>query len=297
MERRSILKQYKTKISFMLFILPALVLVCITSIVPFLMNISYSLTSWNGISAEKKFVGLKNFVMLFQDKDFFKGPVIFSLVFAVLYVLLVNIIALALGLLFVRPFRSSKLMRAMLYIPNIISLVMVGYVWKFLFGMGFDYLYKLTNCNLFNLSWLGESKLAFASILGVSLWQAVGFYCVIYIAGIQSVPGELLEAAAIDGANAGTRFRHVILPMIMPSVTVCLFTSLLNGLKVYDLPMVLTAGGPAGSTTSIAMDIYNEAFLNNLYGYGSAKSLFFFLIIIIVTFWQLRLTKRREVEA
>lgn len=295
MKKRNML-QKKRVVSFLAFVLPAFILICITSLIPFLMNIYYSLTSWNGIDPEKNFVGLRNFVTLFQEKDFWTGPVVFTFKYAICYVILANIIALGMALLLVIKFKLANLLRAMFYIPNIISLVMVGYVWKFIFGMGFQDLYEKTGWEIFQLSWLGDSKLVFWSLLFVSLWQVVGFYCVIYIAGLQGVPDDVIEAATIDGAGRISKFFRITLPLIVPSITVCLFTSLLNALKVFDLPFVLTSGGPGGATTSISMDIYNEAFFNNLYGYGTAKSLVFFVIIVVITMFQLKMTKSREVE-
>ena len=283
--------------SFLTFVIPAFILICITSLIPFIMNIYYSLTSWNGIAPDKTFVGLKNFVMLFQEKDFWTGPVAFTFKYAIVYVVLANVISLGMALLLVMKFKTANFMRAMFYIPNIISLVMVGYVWKFIFGMGFADLYEKTGWRIFQLSWLGDYKLVFWSMIIVSLWQVVGFYCVIYIAGLQGLPEDVMEAATIDGAGGISKFFRITLPLIMPSITICLFTSLLNALKVFDLPFVLTSGGPGGTTTSIAMDIYNEAFFNNLYGYGTAKSLVFFVVIVVITMFQLKATKSKEVEA
>ncbi|HEY9595256.1 MAG TPA: sugar ABC transporter permease, partial [Spirochaetia bacterium] len=182
------------------------------------------------------------------------------------------------------------------YIPNIISLIIIGYVWRFIFSRGFDSLYALTRWNVFQLSWLGDSKLAFLSVALVSVWQSIGFYMVIYIAGLQTVPKEQLEAAVIDGATPVSRFFRVTLPLIMPSVTVCVFYSLSNALKTFDVIFSLTFGGPGTATTSIALDIYRTAFSDSRFGYGAAKSVILFLIILVVTVVQLTAFKRREVE-
>lgn len=282
---------------FLAFVMPAFILICITALIPFVMNVYYSLTNWNGIASNTGFVGLRNFETLFQDRDFWTGPVLYTFKYALVYVILANVIALGVALLLVMNLKSASTLRAMFYIPNIISLVMVGYVWKFIFGMGFEDLYEKTGWGIFQLSWLGDTNMVFWSVLFVSLWQVVGFYCVIYIAGLQGLPEDVMEAATIDGAGRVSKFFYITLPLIAPSITICLFTSLLNALKVFDLPFILTSGGPAGATTSISMDIYNEAFSNNLYGYGTAKSLVFFVIIVIITLLQLKATKSREVEA
>ena len=278
------------------FIAPALIFISITTLIPFIMNLSYSFTNWNGISKAVEYIGLQNFIELFKDGNFFSGSVLFTLKYAVLYVVFVNIFALAMAFLLVKNLKTKNMLRAMLYIPNIISLIVVGYIWKFILGMGFDSLFDITGLSFFQMSWLGDSHMAFWTILLVSIWQVAGFYSVIYIAGLQSIPEDILEASKIDGAYGFRRFFKIILPMIMPSVTVCLFTSILNALKVFEIPFVLTNGGPFNSTTSISMDIYNEAFVNNLYGYGTAKSVLFFAMIFIFTMLQLRYSKRKEVE-
>jgi len=138
--------------------------------------------------------------------------------------------------------------------------------------------------------------MAFISVAIVSVWQAIGFYMVIYIAGLQTVPKDLHEAAMIDGASPVKRFFRVTLPMIMPSVTVCVFYSLSNGLKAFDVIFSLTNGGPGTATTSIALDIYRTAFVVSRFGYGTAKSVMLFILILLLTFFQVRTFKRREVE-
>jgi raffinose/stachyose/melibiose transport system permease protein len=150
--------------------------------------------------------------------------------------------------------------------------------------------------DIFLLSWLGDADMAFISIVLVSVWQQLGFYMVIYIAGLQTVPKDLTEAALIDGAGPVARFFKITLPMIMPSVTVAVFYSLSNGLKIFDIVLSLTSGGPGNATASIALDIYRTAFVTSRFGYGTAKSVILFLIILLLTVFQVRMFKQREVE-
>ena len=200
-------------------------------------------------------------------------------------------------MLLTKNIKSANVLRALFYIPQVISMIMVGYTWKFILGNGFEDLYDKTGWAIFNMSWLGDQNLAFWTVVLLTIWQQAGFYCVIYIAGFQSLPEDVMESAAIDGAKGLKKFFHVTLPLLMPSVTVCMFTSILNALKIYDLPFVLTAGGPAGTTRSIAMDIYSDSFQHNLYGYGTAKSVFYFVVVVIFTMLSLAATKKREVDA
>ena len=193
--------------------------------------------------------------------------------------------------------KSRSIGRAFYYIPYIISLTAISLIWKFILGPGFEALYRATGWELFNWSWLGTAKLAFFVVLIMTVWQNLGFYMVNYIAGIISVPRELIEAAKIDGANKLQVLQRVTIPLIMPAISICMLTSLTFAFKLFDVIMVFTKGGPANSTVSVAYNIYKEAFLNNRYGIATAKSLVFVVFVLIVTAIQLRVTKSREVEA
>jgi raffinose/stachyose/melibiose transport system permease protein len=260
------------------------------------MTFFYSFYKWNGISSHKKFVGFQNFIGIFTTDEYFSTALIFTLKYTVLFVVLVNVIAIFLAVFLDKKIRFANAMRGIFFIPYIMSLVVVGFVWKFIFGQGFTHLYEFTHWGVFNWAWLSSPNLAFFSVVFVSVWQAVGFYMVIYIAGLQSVPTELLEAATVDGAGPVKRFFKVTLPMLMPSVTICLFLALTNAFKLYDVIVSLTAAGPAGTTASITYDIYREEFQNSNYGYGSAKGLVLFLMVGIITIIQVTLSKKKEVD-
>lgn len=290
-------KKGKEISSFALFVIPAFVFVTISTVVPFLMNLYYSLTNWDGVSSSTTFIGIKNYLDLLKDESFWQGPVSFTLRFTIAFVILVNIFSILMAMLLTQNIRSVNILRASFYIPQTISMIMVGYTWKFILGNGFEDLYAKTSWSIFNMSWLGDQNLAFWTVVLLTIWQQAGFFCVIYIAGFQSLPEDIMESAALDGAKGLKKFFYVTLPLLMPSVTVCMFTSILNALKIYDLPFVLTAGGPAGSTRSIAMDIYSDCFQHNLYGYGTTKSVFYFVVVVIFTMISLATTKKREVEA
>jgi raffinose/stachyose/melibiose transport system permease protein len=275
---------------------PAVIVILAFVEIPFLMSIMYSFTKWNGIDKAAQFIGLANYKELLTADPWFGGAITFTLIFTILAVVAINVIALLLAVILDMNIRGKNVLRAAFYIPNIISLIVIGYVWRFIFSRGFDSL-KFTHLGVFQLSWLGDSRLAFVSVLLVSVWQSIGFYMVIYIAGLQTVPREQLEAAVIDGASPVGRFFRITLPLIMPSVTVAVFYSISNALKTFDVIFSLTFGGPGSATTSIALDIYKTAFSDNRFGYGSAKSVVLFLLILAVTVTQLNTFKRREVQA
>ncbi|MDA3812402.1 MAG: sugar ABC transporter permease [Spirochaetaceae bacterium] len=281
---------------FAIFTIPALICILLSVEIPFLMSVGYSFTKWNGLDKIPEFIGLENYrEALFHDPDMLRA-LIFTISLTLATVILINIIALALAVLLDRDIRGMNALRAAFYIPNIISLIIIGYVWRFIFSQGFDSLYELTGWSIFQLSWLGDGKMAFLSISIVTTWQAIGFYLVIYLAGLQTVPRELIEASMLDGANFFTRFFYITLPTILPSITVAVFYSLSHGLKAFDVIMSLTNGGPGTATMSIALDIYRSAFIISRFGYGTAKSVILFILIMIFTVFQVKMFKQREVE-
>jgi raffinose/stachyose/melibiose transport system permease protein len=189
---------------------------------------------------------------------------------------------------------TRNVLRSVFFAPYILSLTIVGFIWQFIFSKGFDALYGMTHLSFLNLSWLGDVKIVFYSVVFVGVWQAVGFYVVLYIAGLQSIPTDILEAAVVDGAHGPAKFVRITVPLLLPSITTCVLLSMINSLKVFDTILALTKGGPGGSTYSATLDIYREAFQNNNYGLGSAKSLVFFLIVLTLTLLVLGLFRRRE---
>lgn len=288
---------YKKGFEFWGFTLPAIIAILLFVEIPFIMSVAYSFTKWNGLDKVPKFIGLENYKEMLTDDKVMVQALIFTFIFTIFFVIAVNVIALLLAIVLDSKIAGRNIFRAAFYIPNIISLIVIGYIWRFIFSNGFESFGQLTNLGIFTLSWLGDSKLAFISIILVSVWQATGFYMVIYIAGLQTVPKELIEAAYIDGAGSFRRFTAVVLPLIMPSITVCVFYSISNGFKIFDIILSLTSGGPGTATTSIALDIYKTAFNDNRFGYGAAKSVLLFAIILVVTIFQLTVFKKKEVEA
>lgn len=282
---------------FFVFVTPAMIFILLAAIIPFVMSLYYSLTKWNGVGKNIKFIGLDNFVELFTTDTGSLKSLLFTLLYGALNVILTNLIAIALAVALTKGLKSKAVLRAAFFIPNIISLVIIGFIWRFVFTRVFDALYEVTHWSLFQWSWLGDQHLAFISILLVSVWQSVGFYMMIYITGLQSIPSELNEAASIDGVEGLKRFFKITLPLLMPSLTVAFFLTIANSLKVFDIIYTLTFGGPGGATTSITMDIYNEAFVNNRFGYATAKSLFFVVLILLITVFQVKFFKSKEVEA
>ncbi|WNQ10176.1 sugar ABC transporter permease [Paenibacillus aurantius] len=290
------MKTKKSWIQQWVFVGPALLFFTLIVVIPFLMSIYYSFTEWNGVAAEVKWTGLDNFkAIIFDDKDFHRS-FWFTVRFSVAEIIFTNLLGFLLALLLTQHLKTRNVLRTVFFMPNVIGGLLLGFIWQFVFVKGFATLGELTNIGFFQLPWLGDEPTAFWGIVIVSVWQGAGYLMVIYIAGLANVPKELIEAARIDGATRWDMLKSVTIPLIMPSVTVCLFLTISWAFKMFDLNLSLTKGGPFGATESVAMNIYQEAFRNNRYGLGTAKALLFFIIVALITIVQVSITKKREVE-
>lgn len=290
-------RKRKEALENILYTVPSVILVSLMLYIPFIMSGYYSLTEWNGIAKEPTFIGLQNFKTIFSESMEFRKALIFTGKYTLVFVILSNVIAIALAVALTKKFRLVNVVRGVFFIPYIMSMTIVGFIWKFIFTQGFSRLFEMTDWGVWNYSWLGDPKLAFYSVALVGVWQSLGFYIVLYIAGLQAVPKDVLEAATVDGASGRKRFFHVTLPLLGPSITTCIFMSLTNALKVFDIILALTKGGPGGATYSVALQIYKEAFQNNHYGLGSAESIIYFLFVLIITQVVLKIFSSREVES
>jgi raffinose/stachyose/melibiose transport system permease protein len=279
-----------------LFTVPAILLVTVMMYIPFVMSGYYSLTEWNGIAKEPVFVGLENFKQILTGGSDYLGALLFTVKYTLGFVVFANVIALALAVALTQKFKGVNIFRGVFFIPYIMSMTIVGFIWKFIFTQGFAKLYELTDWAFLNESWLGDPRLAFYSVVFVGIWQALGFYIVLYIAGLQAVPADVLEAATVDGASRLQRFFKVTLPLLGPSFTTCIFMSLTNSLKVFDIILALTKGGPGTATYSATLLIYRDAFTNNKYGMGSAESIIYFIFVLALTQLVLKIFSSREVD-
>ena len=224
-----------------------------------------------------------------HQKIFIPNVLGFTLFFAFFNVVLSNILALILALILDGSFRTKIILRSIFFMPNILSLVIVAFIWHFIFML---VLPRLTGIEI----WLGSTTLAPWAVVIVSVWQSCGWLMVIYLAGLQTIPIEYLEAARVDGANLLQRLRYIKFPLLIPAFTICLFYSLSNSLKSFDIIFALTQGNPAYSTVPVVLDIYYNAFNLNRFGYATAKAVFLCVIIMLVTGLQLYLMKRKEVQ-
>ncbi len=284
-------------LSYISFIAPAFVVFSIIVLIPFILGMYYSFTNWNGVSGSVEWVGLDNFVHIFKNDLQFRESFLFTTKFTLASVLLTNLIGFLLALSLTRMLKTRNLLRTVFFLPNLIAGLLLGFIWQFIFVKGFASIGQLTDFSLFQLPWLGDAKTAFWGIVIVSIWQGAGYVMVIYIAAILNMPHEVVEAARIDGASGWRMLIHIILPLIRPAITICLFLTIAMSFKIFDLNFSLTGGGPFKSTESLAINIYTEAFVNNRYGLGAAKAFIFFIIVATITTLQVIYTKKKEIEA
>ncbi|QAA34999.1 carbohydrate ABC transporter permease [Clostridium manihotivorum] len=289
-------KKYKNKITTALFVIPSLFIFVNVVIIPFIMGVIYSFTNWDGFAfTGASFVGIKNYISAFQDGKF-AASFLLTTKYVIAMTILVNIVGLSLAMLVTSKVKFKNFFRAVYFLPNLIGGLILGFIWKFVFTKLFENLGQMTHTSKIFFNWLDNPTAAFWALVIVGVWQMAGYVMIIYIASIESISDEVLEAADIDGASAWTKFRKVTVPLIAPAFTVSLFVTLANSFKQYDTNLSLTNGGPFGSTELISMNIFSTAFGYNKYAEAQAKSIMFFLVIMIITIVQISITKKKEVE-
>ncbi|WP_139996853.1 carbohydrate ABC transporter permease [Paenibacillus paridis] len=281
----------------LVFVGPVTIFFLLIMIIPFLLGMYYSFTDWNGVAGTVNWVGFDNFKQIFTNDSDFWSSFWFTIRFTVVGVLLTNVVGFFLAYLLTKKLKSRNVLRTIFFMPNVIGGLLLGFIWQFIFVKGFSTVGDMTGWSFFNLPWLGDETTGFWGITMVFVWQSAGYLMVVYIASLTNVSKEVLEAAEIDGATRFQVLRGIILPLIMPAITVCLFLAISWSFKMFDLNLSLTKGGPFKSTESVALNIYAEAFQNNRYGLGTAKSLIFFIVVAVITLIQVRVTKSKEVEA
>jgi len=278
---------------YLLFLLPGVLLFVMAVLVPLVTGARYSFTDWDGISPKLHYTGWENYANAFRDSDVWDA-LGNTFRYAIVVTIIVNILSLFLALLLDNYLKFRNGFRTIFFLPGVISTVLSGFIWSYNYSQGFPNL--LRHFGLDVTSPLGNPDYAMLGLVIIAVWQGVGSPMIIYIAGLQGVPGELIESARMDGAGALRIFRSVKLPLLAPSVTINLLLVLTGSLKVFDLVYVTTNGGPGFATEVIATSIYKTSFANYKAGYGMALSMIFFLILVIVTIVQVAVFRRREVE-
>ncbi|UOQ86825.1 carbohydrate ABC transporter permease [Gracilibacillus salinarum] len=280
-------------LSFWLFLTPVLLGLILVVIVPLIYGTVFSFTDWNGLSATT-FVGLEHYLNLLHDQEFIDA-IVFTILFSVVSIILLNALGLSLAILVTRQIKTNNMLRTIFFMPNLIGGLILGFIWQFIFISVFGDIGEALQIEAMQ-GWLSTTSTGFWGLVILTCWQMAGYIMIIYIAYLQNIPNELIEAAKIDGANSWQRFRNITFPLVAPAFTVSMFLTLSTSFKIYDQNLSLTNGGPFESTQMVAMEIVKTAFSANEMAYGQAKAVVFFIIVSIIALTQVYYNKKREVD-
>lgn len=291
------LSRWRRNVPFTVFILPALIVYSIAVVLPLIQTFRYSFTNYDGLSSEYEFVGLENYRKTLSSEQLIE-PFIRTMGFSLVVPLLVTVIAIPLAVVLNGRFKTRNFQRASFFFPSVLSALFLGYSWTFILSSS---KYGMINALLEQFGFdrqllLADSDLAMWLIVLVVVWSQVGWHACLYLANLQTIDPALLEAADIDGASAFQRFRFITLPHLAPAMTVSVALLILGSLKVFDLPLAMTEGGPGRSTILMTQSIIIQGLSSSRIGLASAMSFLFFLVIAVVTFTQVTLMSRQEPE-
>lgn len=269
-----------------IFVLPTLFAFILGFIVPFIMGIWLSFCKFTTV-ADAKFVGISNYIEAFKDTTFIHS-FWYTVLFVIVSLIVINVIAFALAMALTQEMRGTNIFRTIFFMPNLIGGIVLGYIWQLIFN---GILAK------YNTALALNEKYGFWGLVILVSWQQIGYMMIIYIAGLQSIPGDVMEAAEIDGATRIQRLFKVTIPMMMPSITICMFLSITNGFKLFDQNLSLTAGEPSKMSEMMALNIFNTFYGRTGWeGVGQAKAVLFFILVVVIGMIQLRATRSREVQ-
>ena len=280
---------------YLVLVLPGMIIFTVGLIIPLFLSFRYSLTDWDGMTAEKTFVGLQNYIKLFKDKEFLESWW-FTIKFTIGNTIIQNVLALLFAVALDSGIRFQKLYRTAFFVPCLISAIVVGFVWLKMFSNVLSAINDLLGTG-FNFLLFGKAETVLGGLLIANNWQWVGYWMLIYLAGLQSVPAELYEAAKVDVANAIHRFFNVTIPMLAPAITICVVGITTGSLKVYDLLVASTKGGPGRASTSVIYKTYTTAINGRQYGYGSAMTVTLVIALLLVALIQVKGLRKKEVQA
>ena len=271
---------------FPIFVLPTLAAFTIVFAVPFILGLGLSFTEFTTV-LDAKWVAFENYIRAFSNRDFLNA-LWFTVRFAVVSVITINVISFALASLLTKGLKGTNLFRTVFFMPNLIGGIVLGYIWQLIING------ILQNIGV-TITY--DAKYGFWGLVFMMNWQLIGYMMIIYIAGIQNIPTDLQDASKVDGASRLQTLRHVTVPLVMPSVTICLFLTITNSFKLFDQNLALTAGAPSKQTAMLALDIYNPFYGKiGWEGVGQAKAVIFFIIVAAISFAQLIFTRKKEVE-
>ena len=271
---------------FPIFVLPTMIAFAIGFLAPFILGIYLSFCDFTTVT-DAEFIGIGNYLKILGDAEFIHS-LWYTALFTIVTVILINVLAFAVALLLTKGIRGTNVFRTVFFMPNLIGGIVLGYVWQLLLNGVLAHFERTLTYS----EWFG-----FWGLVILMLWQQIGYMMIIYISGIQNIPGDLIEAAKIDGARPSQILRHVTIPMVMPSITICTFLTLTNGFKLFDQNLALTNGAPSKMSELLALNIYNTFYGRAGWeGVGQAKAVIFFIIVGVIALIQNKLTTSKEVQ-
>ena len=277
-----------------LFVLVPIALQLIFFYAPMAQGFYYSFTNWTGLTNNYDLIGFQNYQAILSDQRFMKS-VSFTVIFTIGLIVGEVLIGIMVARFLNRKIKGVGFFRTAYFFPAVLSTVTLGLIFKQVFNYGLPQLGEILGIGFLEQNLIANEKTVFWGVLFVALWQGVAMPIVIFLAGLQSIPEEILEAASIDGATNRQKFRHIELPYLLPSLSMVFIMALKSGLTAFDLIFALTGGGPSDKTTTLGLLVYNYAFKSNQYGYANAIAVVLFLVIAVISIIQIRLSKRFEV--
>lgn len=283
-----------SKQAFYLMVIPAVILFFVFHTIPFLMGVFYSFTNWKGYG-NWDFIGFTNYLNLLKDPRIINSYV-FTFKFALLTTIIVNVVSLLLALGLNAKIKFRNTLRALYFIPNILGVLIVGFIFNFIFSKIVPNMGVAIGSEILSKNILGNPDLAWIGIVFVTAWQSIAFNTIIYLSGLQTIPEDIYEASAIDGANSWTNFKKITFPLVAPFFTINMVLAMKNGLMVFDQVIAMTGGGPSRSTETISVLIYKGGFEGGQFAYQLANGVIYFIIIVTISVLQIRFLEKREVE-
>lgn len=281
------------------FVVPALVLYCVFFIYPSLSSVYYSFTDWSAMYKEINFIGIQNYVRIFQD-DAFGKAIRNTLLIVIVVTIIQNVVALALAEGLNGNIKSRSILRTALFLPSVMSTLAVGFIWSYILnpvdGVLNIFLEKI-GLSYLAMDWLGDANIALFSVMAIIIWQSAGYSMVIYLSGLQSISECYYEAADIDGASYIQKFKNITFPMISPAITINVTLCIIGGMRTFDVIYATTGGGPGYETETFASVLFSKAFKGlNEFGYGTAIGVVLFIMILVVSNAVTKFLRKREID-
>ena len=292
---RSLRRRKESLGDYLIFMGPSMIFFTALFLIPLVSEVFYSFTNWNGIDPTFKFVGFRNFIRTWRDSRYWTS-LLFTIRFSFYVVLLSNLIAFFWAYILSKDIPLRNFWRALIYVPRIIGGVILGYLWRFIFQNVFVQFGQWSGLAWFSQAWFTTKESSFWALVIVMTWTLSGYLMLIYSAGLTSIDATYYEAATIDGASKWKQMTRIMLPLLRPTITRCLFIAINWAMLLYDTNISLTEGNPFRSSEGVTMNIYESAFRSNQMAFGAAKSVIFIIILVAISFAQVAMTSRREVE-